>query len=127
MKKVVLMLAAVLLTGFFAKDSMANTVTVNNGKTCQFSVTFLFSDGTTSSQGLGANPSVTFNFGAVKHAIGVTFYDLSSPSTPAFTIGMTPTFTPFNMGNVAFCPMLVFCTWSQTPSTPSAPATLTIS
>lgn len=127
MKKVVFMLAVLLTTAFFAKESKANSLTINNGKICQFSVTLLFSDGTISSQGIGANPTVTINFGATKHVIGAIFYDLSSPSTPAFTIGMTPTYVPFNMGTVAYCSMLVFCTWSQTPSTPSAPATLTIS
>lgn len=127
MKRVILGLATLAMTSFFAQKSKANVLTVNNGKSCQFAVTFIFSDGTTSSQGLGANPSVTFNFGATKHAVAATFYDMSSPSTPLFTVGMTPTYTPFNMGTVAYCPMLVFCTWSQTPSMPSAPATLTIS
>ncbi len=126
MKKVVLGLATLAMS-FFAKESVANTVTVNNGKPCQFSVTFIFSDGTTTAMGLGANPTATFNFGATRHAIGAVFYDIASPGTPVFTIGMTPVYTPFNMGNVAFCPMLVFCTWSQTPGTPAAPATLTIS
>ncbi len=106
--------AMLVMTSLFAKETKANTLTINNGKPCQFAITILFSDGTTSSQGLGANPTVTMNFGATKHAIGVIFYDFSSPSTPAFTIGMTPMYTPFNMGNVAYCPMLVFCTWSQT-------------
>ncbi len=123
MKNFVLM-TAFAVTTFFAQNSLANTLTITNSKNCQFQVTLLFEDGSTSSQGIGANPSVTIDFGT-HNVIGAIFYNTGG--TPAFTIGMMPVHAAFNYGFVAYCPDLAFCTWSQTPSTPSAPATLNIS
>lgn len=79
MKKAFFMCLLLAASVLYATNSQANQLTINNGKNCQFAVTFLFASGGSISPGIGANGSVTIDFDAEgEDVIGAIFYDATT-------------------------------------------------